>query len=80
MTVMVKKWGNCLAVRLPKALADSCAIGEGMLVEPEKTPEGLLLRPVRRRKRTLRDFLDQMKGPNPHGEMDIGGPVGREIL
>lgn len=80
MAIIIKKWGNCLAVRLPKALADSCAITEGVAVEPEKTDEGILLRPVRRRKKTLKDFLARMKGPNPHGEIDIGGPVGREIL
>lgn len=80
MSVTVKKWGNCLAVRLPKALADSCAIKEGAVMEPEKTANGILLRPSRRRKRTLKEFLAKMKGPNPHGEIDIGGPVGREIL
>ena len=80
MAVTIKKWGNCLAVRLPKALADSCHFAEGVAVEPEKTPQGLLLRPVRRRKRTLKEMLAKMKGRNPHGEIDIGGPVGREIL
>jgi antitoxin component of MazEF toxin-antitoxin module len=80
MAVIVKKWGNCLAVRLPKALADSCRITEGVSVEPEKTPQGLLLRPVRRRKHTLKSMLSKMKGRNPYGEADIGGPVGREIL
>ena len=80
MTVTVKKWGNCLAVRLPKALADSLSIREGAIVEPQKTAKGILLRPVRRKKKTLKDFLAKMKGPNPHGEIDIGGPVGREIL
>ena len=76
----IRKWGNCLAVRLPKALADSCQLKEGVVVEPEKTAEGLLLRPARRRKRTLKEMLAKMKGRNPHGEIDIGGPVGREIL
>ena len=80
MAVIIKKWGNCLAVRLPKALADSCHLSEGAAVEPEKTRGGILLKPVCRRKHTLKEMLAKMKGPNPHGEIDIGGPVGREIL
>jgi antitoxin component of MazEF toxin-antitoxin module len=78
MTVKVKKWGNCLAVRLPKSLADSCELIDGAEVEPEVTPKGLLLRPVRRRKHTLKEMLSKMKGRSPYREVDIGGPVGRE--
>jgi len=50
------------------------------VVEPEKTNHGILLKPVRRRKHTLKEMLAKMKGRNPYGEIDIGGPVGREIV
>jgi antitoxin MazE len=79
MAVVIKKWGNCLAVRIPKSLADSCQLSEGASVEPERTPAGILLRPVRRRKHTLKEMLSKMKGKNPYGEIDIGPPVGREV-
>ena len=80
MAVTIKKWGNCLAVRLPKALADSCQLTEGTTVEPEKTKDGILLKPVRKRRHTLKEMLSRMKGKNPYGEIYIGGPVGREIV
>jgi hypothetical protein len=34
----------------------------------------------RRSKVTLKAMLARMKGRSPHGEIDIGPPVGREIL
>jgi antitoxin MazE len=80
MTVIVKKWGNSLAIRLPKAVAESCQIAQGTPVEFQQTSKGLLLKPVDRKPRVkLSSLLAKCKGPNPHREMwDV--PVGREIL
>jgi len=74
MPVTIRKWGDCLAIRLPKALAKSWSIREGTRVQLQFATGGILLRPVHPRKKTLKDFLANMKGPNPHGEIDIDGP------
>lgn len=81
MSVIVKKWGNSLAVRLPKGLADACHISDGTSVEIRETPAGLLLKPIgRKRPRVkLKDLLAHCKGPNPHREV-FSAPVGREIF
>ena len=80
MKLTVKKRGRSLVICLPPALMASCGIKEGTTVDLIKTPKGVLVRPILGRKPTLGEMLARMKGPNPYGEIDIGGSVGREIL
>ena len=44
MTATIQKWGNSLAVRLPKHLAMEAQLGEGKEVELVQTAEGVLLK------------------------------------
>lgn len=80
MTATVQKWGNSLAIRLPKLVAGEAHLRQGSAVELEQTERGLLIKPARPRRRpTLVSLLAQCKGPNPHGEVNFGQPVGKEI-
>jgi antitoxin MazE len=77
----VQKWGNSLAVRLPRGVASDADLHLGSTVSVEPTREGLLLRPTRpTRKYRLRDLLAQCKGKTPPPEVDWGPPVGRELI
>lgn len=80
MTATVQKWGNSLAIRLPKLVAAKGHLRQGMTVQLEQTDRGLLIRPaLPKRRPTLKSLLVRYKGPNPHGEFDFGAPVGTEI-
>ncbi len=76
----VQMWGNTRAVRIPKALAAEMGLESGTEVSLSTCEDGLLLKPVRARKRfKLADLLAQCKIRNPHKEM-ITGRAGKELF
>lgn len=80
MTAIIQKWGNSLALRLPKALATETHIAEGTQVELVRTDEGVLVKPRRRPRYRLSELLEGVTRKNIHAETDWGRSVGREIL
>lgn len=82
MMAKVQKWGNSLAVRIPKSLAQEVRVEEGTRVDLTANALGMLvLRPRRRRRRkyTLEELLAKVTPENIHPEIDFGPPVGREV-
>lgn len=75
MRSQLAKWGNSLAVRLPKAFVDKLGVGEGEPVEIDIAGDAIT---VRRPKQSLERLLEQVTPDNLHGEADTGKPVGRE--
>lgn len=73
----VSKWGNSLALRLPKALLDGYHISEGSDVEIVERKNGLLLTPVAAGHdyETLIGGIDK---DNLHSEVPTGERVGGE--
>ena len=72
----VGKWGNSLAVRIPKAIAKQCNIVEGASVQLEASNEGIM---IRNHPCDLANMVDQITSDNMHHEEDFGAPVGKEI-
>ena len=73
------KWGNSLAVRIPKSLADVAKLREGdRLVLEVEGPGSVAIKAVRRPK-TLDQLISQITPENIHKEQDWGEPVGTEI-
>lgn len=68
MKATVQKWGNSLALRLPKALADEARIREGSKVELVGTPEGVLVKARRKPRYRLDDLLSRVTPENTHPE------------
>jgi antitoxin MazE len=83
MATMVRKWGNSLGIRVPKAIAEQVHLTNGTEVELDTSEGVLTIRPKSKRRRSkykLADLLAKMKGPSPHGEWANDPPVGREII
>jgi antitoxin MazE len=82
MDATIQKWGNSLAVRLPKPLAEQACLREGAKVELVGTPEGLLLKPKRKPKPRCRlsDLLAGITPDNVPAATDWGRSVGGEVL
>ena len=77
MRARAQKWGNSLAVRIPKAAADQAGVREEDELEIEVVAQVIRLKP-RRRKLTLKELLRGVTSENLHGETDFGRPEGRE--
>jgi antitoxin MazE len=79
MRTRVQKWGNSLAVRIPKAVATEANLTEGETVEIRPARGSVLLKAVRPRKYDLDELMAKVTKKNLHKEWDIGAPVGREV-
>ncbi len=78
MRVRVKKWGNSLAVRIPKPFAEEVEVREGSIVDLSVSEGRLVAAPARPRRLSLKRLLKKVTKANLHGEVDAGPAVGRE--
>ena len=76
--VALAKWGNNLALRLPKALVEELGVAEGSEVTMKVADGVLTALPVRQRPK-LADLVRGISDKNQHAPTDWGGPVGREV-
>jgi antitoxin MazE len=80
MLVKVQKWGNSLALRLPKGLADEIDVRLDSPVEIKVKGDSIVIEPVREKKKfDLDELLAGVKSETLHDEIDLGNPVGKEI-
>lgn len=79
MDLVIKKWGNSLAVRIPKKIAELSDIHQNSKVQVEVEDKKLILKPVKGRKLKLEDLLLKITPKNLHSEVDTGSPRGREV-
>ena len=80
MKTTAQKWGNSLAVRVPKSIALQAGLKVKDALDIEVRKGVVLLRPHLRRVYKLEDLVKRMTPRNMHKELDFGGPVGREAL
>jgi antitoxin MazE len=79
MQVRVQKWGNSLAVRIPKPLAEDAAVREGTVLNLAVSDGCVVATPVQTKKMSLKQLLAKVNKRNLHAEIDFGSPAGREI-
>ena len=77
MRTRVQKWGNSLAVRIPKPFAEGAGLRPSSEVEVSLEKGEVRLSPVRPRWK-LRQLLSKVTKRNLHTEVDSGLAVGRE--
>lgn len=77
MRAVVRRWGNSLAIRIPRAVADELSLDESDVLDLRVSGGRLVASPTRRF--TLADLVAGITEENKHGEIDWGGPVGREV-
>ncbi len=79
MKTYVQKWGNSLALRIPKTYADEIQISANSPVELTLTDGKLVIAPEPALTHTLEDLLAGVTDENLHGEIETGGAVGNEV-
>ena len=77
MRTKVQKWGNSLAVRIPKPFAEGAGLRPTSEVEVSLENGEVRLTPVRPQWK-LRQLLSEVSKKNLHSEFDSGPAVGRE--
>jgi antitoxin MazE len=76
----VSRWGNSLAIRIPKSLVDEVGFGEDDQIEIRVESSKLVVaRATTREEFTLDELLDQIPEGLQDEEVDWGPPVGREV-
>ena len=78
MKTRVQKWGNSLALRIPKTYADEVGLNKETSVEVSLTDGKLVITPVTQPKLTLKQLLSKVTTENLHHEVDTGSAVGIE--
>ncbi len=79
MRANIQKWGNSLAVRIPKPLAEQAHITQGSLVEIKIVDDVLQIKPVVPQHYTLAALLEGITEENLHDEVDTGEAQGKEV-
>ena len=78
MNTKVQRWGNSLAVRIPKSVAEEVGLVDGSAVAMRLVDGGLLVEPVSARPPSLAELLDGVTEANLHAEVDSGQAQGSE--
>ena len=76
MQVVLKKWGNSLAFRVPKDILKSLSIDENSTLELSVQNGKLIAKPTENLK--LEDLVSQINKNNLHAEVNSGEAVGNE--
>lgn len=80
MKAHMVKWGNSLAVRIPKSVAEKARLKEGDSLEIEAHGEGQV--ELRRATKipTLAQLVSQITPENRYAEISTGAEVGKETV
>jgi antitoxin MazE len=79
METYVKRWGNSLALRIPRPLAKEAGLRENSAVELLLQEGRLIVVPIVEPRYALEVLLAQVTSENLHGEVDTGKAAGSEM-
>ena len=79
MQVKIQKWGNSLALRIPKVFALNVNIKQHELVDLSVNDGKIVIKPIIQKELSLEDLLDGISENNLHSEFDTGAPEGKEV-
>ena len=79
MQSRIQKWGNSLALRIPKSFAQEVGIDRDAPVDVSLENGKLIIEPIAKPMMTLEQLLSQVTEDNIHHEIDTGMVVGEEI-
>ena len=78
MRVQIQKWGNSLALRIPKPFAEEAEVREGTVVDLSLSEGKLVAVPDVKGRYTLKQLLSKVTKDNLHKEVSFGRAVGCE--
>ncbi len=79
MQATIRKWGNSLAVRIPKAFVKEAHVAYGTAIDLFVDDGKIVIAPRPGPEYRLEDLLKGVTKRNRHAEVKTGGPVGQEV-
>lgn len=77
--VQVAKWGNSLAVRIPRTILREAGMEEGDYLSLDVAGDGSIVLRSTKPKYSLDELVMGITPGNCHRETDWGPPVGKEV-
>lgn len=78
MRIKIQKWGNSLALRIPKAFAFLSRIKQDGYVNLSLENDKIIVEPIEDKKYSLEELISGIKKSNLHDAIDFGEKVGAE--
>lgn len=78
MKTRVQKWGNSLALRIPKSFADEVGLQKETAVEVSLADGKIVVTRLTKPVLTLEQLLSRVTEDNRHSEIDTGPAMGNE--
>jgi len=79
MHAKVQKWGNSLALRIPKAFAVDTQLENDSMVDISVVEGQIIVKPLGKPEWALEELLAGINQENIHNEVDTGNVTGNEI-
>ena len=79
MKARILKWGNSLALRIPKPFAEEAHLREDSPVDLTIRNGRLVVVPIAEPPFTLEELVSRITRENRHGETPLGERVGNEV-
>ena len=79
MEVLVKKWGNSAAVRIPASVLDAAQLKLEQPVDVREEQGRIVIEPKRARAFALADLVRRITSANLHDAVETGPVQGREV-
>jgi antitoxin MazE len=79
MHAKIQKWGNSLALRIPKSFAIDTQLENDSMVEISVVEGQIIVKPLVKPEWTLEELLAGINQENIHNEIGTGNAMGNEI-
>ena len=79
MRAQIQKWGNSLALRIPKAFVHETNLRKGSVVDIGIEENCIIVKPLTGKKFSLGSLLAGVNKSNTHQEEDFGEREGLEV-
>lgn len=78
MQTKIQKWGNSLALRIPKTFASDAKLENNSLVNISLTNGQIVIEPIEKSEWTLEELLSEINENNLHSVIETGKVTGNE--
>lgn len=80
MKTRMQKWGNSMAMRIPKHIVEELGLEEGTEVEISVEDRRIIVSPVQPLTYDLAQILKKVNSRNIHAEVEWSASVGKELM